>query len=135
VISHEYPPGSRDGRERCDFCTVRSNRLAGATDYPLDRTLRVAAVEVRPVELFGISGAAVSVRPVTIDPGIWAACAVCAPVVARRDPDALASHVLGEWVAAGQPVSPTDLFEVQSFYRALLPALGPPRTPPPSIRM
>lgn len=91
-------------------------------DFPLPATLEVRGVYVQPIP----GGMMLGADNVTFEAGAWAACVVCAPVVARRDPVVLATHVLAEWVAAGHLVTPADLVRLQSLYRVLLPALGPP---------
>jgi hypothetical protein len=133
----EFLPGhtsADDPRARCDFCTVHSPSLAGAMEFPLDRELQVDRLELQPVQLAaGVRGVGLNVRRTIAHVGIWGACAICAPVVARRDPSVLATHVLAEWVGAGKLVKAEDLVAVQSFFRVLLPALGPPRPYHPPV--
>jgi hypothetical protein len=98
-------------------------------DFALTRPLEVVEVDV-VLPVAGMLGLALARR--TIPRGTWGACAVCAPVVARRDPDHLAHHVLAQWVASGRLATPADLTSLSSLYRLLLPALGPPTPSPPT---
>jgi hypothetical protein len=127
VIPPEFLPRHREpddpGPELCDFCTVRTLTLAGAMKYRQDRTVTVRGVYAKPIP----GGLMLGANDLIYEAGEWAACAVCVPVVARRDPDVLANHVLSEWIGAGRPPSPTDLARLQAIYRAVLPVLGPPR--------
>jgi len=126
----EFPPGDRanaDEPERCDFCTTRTLRLAGAMDFPLPTELQLLRVELNPLAVAGLTGIELAIRPTVLEVGRWSACCVCAPVVAVRDPQLLADHVMAQWVLAGRMASLADRTSWHSLYTQLLPALDPPR--------
>jgi hypothetical protein len=126
----EFPPGDRtspDEPERCDFCTTRTLRLAGAKDFPLPEPLKLLAVEINPLQVApGLAGLELKIQPTTIQAGQWSACTVCAPVVALRDAQLLADHVMAEWVKAGKLATLADRTQFFTLYQKLLPALGGP---------
>jgi hypothetical protein len=125
VIPPELQPHQPDDPkpELCDFCQVHPLTLTGAMAYYQDRPVQARGMYAQ-ADAHGLLLASTSH---TFQAGAWAACAGCTPMVARRDPDVLANHVLGERVGAGQPITATDLVHLQGIYRAVLPALGPPR--------
>jgi hypothetical protein len=130
----EFPPGGSvgpDEPERCDFCTTRTLKLAGAMDFPLPDPIPLLRVDLVPLQLQpGLSGLELTIAPTVVKAGVWTACTVCAPVVAVRDPQLLADHVMAQWVQAGSMASLTERTGMLSLYLKLLPALGPP---PPHI--